>query len=97
MSIRPFRDIKRKKTKEINVGKVKVGGNNPISVQSMTNTLTTDIKATIDQINKTYVPEMMGVIEAPITKMMKAYPDEFKFMRHQTKREKLEDRDIKKK
>jgi (E)-4-hydroxy-3-methylbut-2-enyl-diphosphate synthase len=52
MSIRPFRDIKRKKTKEINVGKVKVGGNNPISVQSMTNTLTTDIKATIKQINE---------------------------------------------
>ena len=52
MSIRPFRDIKRKKTKEINVGKVKVGGNNPISVQSMTNTLTTDVKATIDQINE---------------------------------------------
>ena len=40
---------------------------------------------------------MMGVTEAPITKMMKAYPDEFKFMRHQTKREKLEDRTIKKK
>ena len=52
MSIRPFRDIKRKKTKEIYVGKVKVGGNNPISVQSMTNTLTTDIKATIEQINE---------------------------------------------
>ncbi|MDC3010581.1 flavodoxin-dependent (E)-4-hydroxy-3-methylbut-2-enyl-diphosphate synthase, partial [bacterium] len=52
MSIRPFRDIKRRKTKEINVGKVKVGGNNPISVQSMTNTLTTDVKATIDQINE---------------------------------------------
>ena len=52
MSIRPFRDIKRRKTKEINVGKVKVGGNNPISVQSMTNTLTTDIKATIQQINE---------------------------------------------
>ena len=52
MSIRPFRDIKRRKTKEINVGKVKVGGNNPISVQSMTNTLTTDIKATIKQITK---------------------------------------------
>tara|TARA_A100001011_G_scaffold194650_1_gene203047 strand:- start:159 stop:413 length:255 start_codon:yes stop_codon:yes gene_type:complete len=51
MSIRPFRDIKRKKTKEISVGKVKVGGDNPISVQSMTNTLTTDIKATINQIN----------------------------------------------
>ena len=52
MSIRPFRDIKRKKTKEITVGKVKVGGDNPISVQSMTNTLTTDIKATINQINQ---------------------------------------------
>ncbi len=52
MSIRPFRDIKRRKTKEINVGKVKVGGDNPISVQSMTNTLTTNIKATINQINE---------------------------------------------
>ena len=52
MSIRPFRDINRRKTKEISVGKVKVGGNNPISVQSMTNTLTTDVKATIKQINE---------------------------------------------
>ncbi len=52
MSIRPFRDIKRKKTKEINVGNVKVGGDNPISVQSMTNTLTKDITKTINQINK---------------------------------------------
>ena len=52
MSIRPFRDIKRKKTKVIKVGDVKVGGDNPISVQSMTNTLTTDIDATIKQINE---------------------------------------------
>ncbi len=52
MSIRPFRDIKRKKTKEVSVGKVKIGGDNPISVQSMTNTRTTDIKSTINQINK---------------------------------------------
>ena len=52
MSIRPFRDINRKKTKEITVGKVKVGAENPIAVQSMTNTKTTDIKSTIDQINK---------------------------------------------
>ena len=52
MSIRPFRDIKRKKTKVIEVGKVKIGGDNPISVQSMTNTLTTDIKATINQITQ---------------------------------------------
>lgn len=51
MSIRPFRDIKRKKTKVINVGDVRIGGDNPISVQSMTNTLTTDVKATINQIN----------------------------------------------
>jgi len=51
MSLRPFRDIFRKKTKVINVGNVKIGGNNPISVQSMTNTLTKDIKATINQIN----------------------------------------------
>ena len=51
MSIRPFRDIKRRKTKVINVGDVKIGGDNPISVQSMTNTLTTDTKATIKQIN----------------------------------------------
>ena len=51
MSLRPFRDIKRRKTKVINVGKVKIGGDNPISVQSMTNTLTTDVKATIQQIN----------------------------------------------
>ena len=51
MSIRPFRNIKRKKTKVIKVGKLKIGGDNPISVQSMTNTLTTDIEGTIKQIN----------------------------------------------
>ena len=52
MSIRPFRDIIRRKTKVINVGNVKVGGDNPISVQSMTNTLTTNIKETINQIEE---------------------------------------------
>jgi len=51
-SIRPFRDILRRTTKEVTVGEVKVGGKNPISVQSMTNTLTTDIKGTIEQVNK---------------------------------------------
>ena len=50
--IRPFRNIHRKKTREISVGKVKVGGDNPITVQTMTNTLTTDHKSTIEQINK---------------------------------------------
>ena len=52
MSLRPFRDIHRRKTKEINVGNVKIGGNNPISVQSMTNTPTKDVKATINQVNE---------------------------------------------
>ena len=52
MEIRPYREVKRKKTKVIKVGKVLVGGNSPISVQSMTNTLTTDIKSTIDQVNR---------------------------------------------
>ena len=51
MNIRPFREIKRRKTRVISVGNVKIGGDNPISVQSMTNTLTTDIRATINQIN----------------------------------------------
>ena len=50
--IRPFRKINRKKTKVINVGNIKIGGDNPITVQTMTNTLTTDHKATIEQINK---------------------------------------------
>ncbi len=52
MSIRPFRDINRRTTKVINVGDVKVGGDNPISVQSMTNTLTKNVKETLNQINK---------------------------------------------
>ena len=54
MSLRPFRDIHRRKTKVIKIGNVKIGGDNPISVQSMTNTLTTDTKATIKQINEIY-------------------------------------------
>ena len=52
MSLRPFRDIFRRKTKVIKVGNVKVGGNNPITVQSMTNTLTKNVKETLSQINK---------------------------------------------
>ena len=51
MEIRPHRIIKRKITKKINVGSVNVGGDAQISIQSMTNTLTTDIKGTINQIN----------------------------------------------
>ena len=51
MEVRPHRTINRKKTKEIKVGNVLVGGGAKISVQSMTNTLTTDIKKTITQIH----------------------------------------------
>ena len=51
MEIRPHRIIKRKKTKVINVGDVLVGGENKISIQSMTNTLTTDEIKTIKQIH----------------------------------------------
>ena len=51
MEIRPHRIINRKKTKEIKVGKVSVGGKSQITVQSMTNTLTTNIKETVKQIH----------------------------------------------
>ena len=51
MEVRPHRIINRKKTKEIKVGNVFVGGDSKITVQSMTNTLTTDIKKTIEQIH----------------------------------------------
>ena len=51
MEIRPYRKIKRRKTKKIKVGSVIVGGDSVISVQSMTNTLTTDVKGTVKQIN----------------------------------------------
>ena len=51
MSIRQYRDIIRRKSRQIMVGNIPVGGDAPISVQSMTNTLTTDTKATISQIH----------------------------------------------
>ena len=50
MSIRPYRDIGRRKSREIMVGSVPVGGDSPITVQTMTNTLTADAEATIAQI-----------------------------------------------
>ena len=50
MEIRPHRVIKRKKTKKIMIGKVAVGGDSVISVQSMTNTITSDVPETIKQI-----------------------------------------------
>ena len=50
MSIRPYRDILRRSSRQIHVGDVAVGGDAPISVQSMTNTLTSDAAATIEQV-----------------------------------------------
>jgi len=50
MSVRPYRDIHRRKSRQIRVGDVLVGGDAPITVQTMTNTLTADAKATIAQI-----------------------------------------------
>jgi (E)-4-hydroxy-3-methylbut-2-enyl-diphosphate synthase len=52
MSLRPWRDIHRRKSRQIMVGKVPVGGDAPIAVQTMTNTLTSDPVATIDQIRR---------------------------------------------
>ncbi|TXL77131.1 flavodoxin-dependent (E)-4-hydroxy-3-methylbut-2-enyl-diphosphate synthase [Vineibacter terrae] len=52
MSVRPYRDILRRKSRQIMVGKVPVGGDAPITVQTMTNTLTADAAATIDQIRR---------------------------------------------
>jgi (E)-4-hydroxy-3-methylbut-2-enyl-diphosphate synthase len=49
-AIRPYRMIQRRKCRKIKVGSVEVGGDAPISVQSMTNTLTSDAKATITQV-----------------------------------------------
>tara|TARA_B100000700_G_scaffold314071_1_gene400110 strand:- start:4000 stop:5094 length:1095 start_codon:yes stop_codon:yes gene_type:complete len=51
MEIRPHRIINRRKTKKIKVGNTYVGGDAPISVQSMTNTITSDEVSTINQIN----------------------------------------------
>jgi (E)-4-hydroxy-3-methylbut-2-enyl-diphosphate synthase len=50
--IRPWRNIDRRKSRQIHVGPVPVGGDAPISVQSMTNTLTTDVAGTIEQIQR---------------------------------------------
>ena len=63
MSVRPYRDIQRRKSRQIRVGSVLVGGDAPISVQTMTNTLTADAAATIKQIQEVEVIENFGVVE----------------------------------
>ena len=58
MSYRPYQHIERRKSRQISVGRVKVGGDAPITVQTMTNTLTSDAQATIAQIR---LSEIAGV------------------------------------
>ena len=48
--VRPWRNIYRRKSRQIHVGNVPIGGDAPIAVQTMTNTLTTDVAATIAQV-----------------------------------------------
>ena len=50
--IRPYRAIHRRKSRQIFVGNVAIGGDAPIAVQTMTNTRTTDVQATIRQVNE---------------------------------------------
>ncbi len=52
MSYRPYQDIERRRSRCIHVGRVPVGGDAPISVQTMTNTPTTDVAATVAQIRR---------------------------------------------
>ncbi|MBT4959385.1 MAG: flavodoxin-dependent (E)-4-hydroxy-3-methylbut-2-enyl-diphosphate synthase [Flavobacteriaceae bacterium] len=52
MMLRPYQKINRRKTRVVNVGDVLIGGDNPITVQTMTNTLTSDVKATLNQIDR---------------------------------------------
>ncbi len=68
MNIRSYKKIDRKITKKIMVGNVPVGGNSPITVQSMTNTLTSDVKSTINQINQ--------IVEAGADLVRVSCPDE---------------------
>ncbi len=56
-SYRPYQNIDRRKSRQIHVGSVPVGGGAPITVQTMTNTLTTDVAGTVAQIR---APRALG-------------------------------------
>jgi (E)-4-hydroxy-3-methylbut-2-enyl-diphosphate synthase len=75
-SVRPYRQIARRKSRQIFVGKVPVGGDAPITVQTMTNTLTSDAQATIAQIREA---EAAGVdivrVSCPDEESTKALPE----------------------
>ena len=65
-SVRPWRMIERRTSRKIKVGDLEVGGDAPISVQTMTNTVTADAGATIDQIRRcedaSHAPDHLGSI-----------------------------------
>ena len=50
--IRSYQNINRRKSRAINIGEIKIGNGAPISVQTMTNTPTTDIQSTLSQIKR---------------------------------------------
>ncbi|KAA5606453.1 flavodoxin-dependent (E)-4-hydroxy-3-methylbut-2-enyl-diphosphate synthase [Roseospira marina] len=52
MSVRPYREIARRRSRQIHVGPVPVGGDAPVTVQTMTNTITADVAATVAQIRR---------------------------------------------
>src|SRR5256885_12425529 len=52
MSVRAYRDISRRQSRKIRVGSVEIGGDAPISVQTMTNTVTADVRGTVDQVRR---------------------------------------------
>ena len=58
MSYRPYQDITRRRSRQIHVGRVAVGGDAPVTVQTMTNTLTHDVAGTVAQIRRA---ELAGV------------------------------------
>ena len=74
-NLRPYRQIHRRKSRQILIGNVPVGGDSPITVQTMTNTLTSDAKATIEQVQQA---EAAGVdivrVSCPDEESTKALP-----------------------
>ena len=59
MSVRPWRDIARRQSRQIMVGNVPVGGDAPVTVQTMTNTATSDVKATIEGLLPLLEPQLL--------------------------------------
>ena len=74
MTVRAYREIVRRQSRKIRVGSVEVGGDAPISVQSMTNTLTQDTKATIAQVRRLEEAPGLAAYELNLFKLRKRSP-----------------------